>query len=80
MFCVRKAVASVLPWKDDEGVRTLFSLNLAHSVLPPSVGHRIGWTVRNVILSVVCSFHPGIRVTPHPLVACSLGSLCLSAR
>lgn len=29
MSCVRKAVASVLPWKDDEGVRTLFSLNLA---------------------------------------------------
>lgn len=38
MSCVRYAVASVLPWKDDEGVQTLFSLNLASQCcLPVSV-------------------------------------------
>lgn len=36
--CVRYAVASVLPWKNDEGVQTLFSLNLASQCcLPVSV-------------------------------------------
>lgn len=32
---VRKAVASVLPWKVDEGIRTLLSLNLASQCCLP---------------------------------------------